>query len=74
MSISEYNGSGLVAIKGKNCIGIAADTRLGLKFQTIDTQFKKVFVMQNNIILGLGGLATDIQTFYKIMKFKLKMY
>ena len=32
MSLRDYNGAGIVAIKGKNCIGIGSDTRLGLKF------------------------------------------
>ncbi len=30
--------------------------------------------MQDNILMGLGGLGTDIQTFSKIMRYKLKMY
>lgn len=70
----EMNGSGLVAMKGKNCVGIATDTRLGNQFQTVSTSFQKVFKMQNNILLGLSGLATDIQTFHRKMQFKLNMY
>jgi len=58
----EYNGSALVAMKGKNSVGIACDTRLGVGFSTISTNFQKVFKMQDNILLGLAGLATDIIT------------
>ena len=56
------NGSALVAMKGKGCVGIACDTRLGVGFQTIATNFQKVFKMQDNILMGLCGLATDIIT------------
>jgi 20S proteasome subunit beta 3 len=68
------NGSELVAMIGKNCVGLATDTRLGNQLQTISTQTQKVFKMQDNIMLGLAGLATDINTFHKIMRYKLKMY
>lgn len=32
-------------MKGKNCIAIASDTRLGNNYQTIDTQFPKIYKM-----------------------------
>ena len=31
MSIFEYNGGAMVAMKGKNCIAIACDRRLGVQ-------------------------------------------
>lgn len=39
------NGSELVAMIGKNCVGVATDTRLGNQLQTISTQTQKVFKM-----------------------------
>jgi len=57
-----YNGSGMVAMMGDGCVGIASDTRLGVGFQTISTSFQKVFKMQDNILLGLTGLASDVIT------------
>lgn len=57
-----HNGSAIVAIKGKHCVGIATDCRLGVGFQTVATNFQKVFRMQDNILMGLCGLATDINT------------
>ena len=36
--------------------------------------FPKVFQIQDNILLGLSGLATDIQTFLAKMKFKVNLY
>lgn len=59
---STYNGGAMVAMGGKNCVGLAADRRLGVQFQTISCGFQKVFKMQHNILLGLTGLATDVQT------------
>ena len=57
-----YNGSAIVAMKSKDCVGLACDTRLGVGFQTVGTDFQKVFKMQDNILMGLCGLATDIIT------------
>ena len=56
------NGSALVAMKGKNCVAIAADRRYGMEFQTISCDFEKTFKMGEKLFLGLSGLATDIQT------------
>ena len=47
---------------GKQCAAIGADTRLGVQYQTVATNFQKVFRIQDNILMGLSGLATDIQT------------
>lgn len=58
----KINGGALVAMKGKNCVGIAVDTRLGVQFQTIATNFQKVFKLQDNILLGMTGLASDCIT------------
>ena len=69
-----YNGSGVVAMIGKNCVAVGADTRLGVGFQTIATNSQKVFLMQDDIFLCLTGLASDIQTFHKKLRLKLNMY
>lgn len=58
----EINGSAIVAMLGKNCVSVACDRRLGFQMQTLGTNFQKVFQMQDNILLALSGLATDIQT------------
>ena len=52
----------MVGMIGNKCVTIGADTRLGVQFQTVATNFQKVFRIQDNILLGLSGLATDIQT------------
>jgi 20S proteasome alpha/beta subunit len=35
---------------------------------TLTNDFQRVFKMQDNIIMGLGGLGTDIQTFSAAME------
>ena len=68
MSILEYNGAAMIAMAGKDCVGIAADRRLGLQQQTVATDFIKVFPMSSNIFVGLAGLATDVQTLNNLLK------
>ena len=43
-SIMEYNGSGVVAMIGKDCVAIASDMRYGIRQQTIATDMHKVCV------------------------------
>lgn len=74
MSILEYNGAAMIAMAGKNCVGIAADRRLGIQQQTVATDFMKVFPMSSNIFVGLAGLATDVQTMYHLLKFRMQLY
>ena len=62
MSIDEYNGGTMVGMVGNGCVGIATDRRLGKQMLTISNHFQKVFRMQDNIIMGLAGLATDVLT------------
>ena len=74
MSIHEYNGGTLVGMVGKDCVGIACDRRFGKELLTITNDFQRVFKMQDDIIMGLGGLGTDIQTFSALMEQKVNLY
>ena len=74
MSILEYNGAAIIAMAGKNCIGIASDTRLGAQAQTVSCNFQKVFKMNDRIFVGLAGLASDVQTMENILKFRQNLY
>ena len=64
----------MVAMKGKNCVAIAADTRLSTQLMTISQNFQKVFKVNDRCLFGLAGLATDVQTFSKTLKLKTNMY
>lgn len=74
MSILEYNGAAMIAMTGKDCVGIASDLRLGQQFNTIAFDFPKVFKMNDKLFVGLGGLATDVQTLHKQLKFRQDLY
>lgn len=47
---------------GKECVVIAADSRLGIQAQTVSTTFQKIYQMNDKLFVGLPGLATDVQT------------
>ena len=74
MSIMEYNGSAIVAMMGKDCVAIAADRRFGVQALTLGVDFKKIFQINNNIMIGLPGLASDVQTLYEQFRYKVNMY
>ncbi|KAJ3059526.1 Proteasome subunit beta type-3, partial [Quaeritorhiza haematococci] len=58
----EYNGGALIAMKGKDCVAIAADRRFGIQLQTVSCDFQKIFEINDKVFVGLAGLATDVQT------------
>jgi 20S proteasome subunit beta 3 len=74
MSILEYNGAAMIAMVGKDCVGIAADRRLGIGLQGVSSQFQKVFEVQPACFVGLAGLATDVQTVVQLLNFRLQNY
>jgi len=74
MSILEYNGAAIIAMTGKDCVGIASDTRLGAQAQTVTCDFTKVFPMSETLYVGLAGLATDVQTLHNLLTFRKDLY
>lgn len=58
----DYNGSAMIAMKGKNCVAIATDTRLSTQLMTVSQSMQKVFKVNDNCLFGLAGLATDVKT------------
>jgi len=74
MSILEYNGGAVVAMVGKNCVGIASDMRFGIQAQTIGHFQPKIYKINDRTFIGLAGLATDNQTIYEKLKFRTNLY
>ncbi|XP_063964238.1 proteasome subunit beta type-3-like [Lytechinus pictus] len=74
MSIMSYNGSAVVAMIGKDCVGIASDRRFGVQAQTVSMNAQKIFEMGPRLYLGISGLATDITTVSNRLKFRLNLY
>lgn len=64
----------MVAMKGKECVAIAADKRFGVQFQTVGLEFPKLFEMGPHLFLGLPGLATDTQTVFERLRFRKNLY
>lgn len=61
-------------MRGKNCVAIATDLRFGVQYQTIDTDFEKVFQVNPHMYLGLVGLQTDILTVFDKLQFRKNLY
>lgn len=74
MSIMEYNGSGIIAMTGKNCVAIASDMRFGVQQQTLADNLHKIFPMHSKCYVGMTGLVTDMQTLESKFNFRLKLY
>jgi len=74
MSILEYNGGAVVAMVGKNCVGIASDMRFGVQAQTIGHFQPKIYKINDSTYVGLAGLASDNQTVYEKLKFRANLY
>ena len=45
MSILEYNGGAVIAMAGKDCVGICSDLRLGAQALTVSMDFQKVAIL-----------------------------
>jgi len=69
-----YNGAGMVAMTGKNCVAIASDLRFGSQGLTLGSDMKKIFKMTDSLYIGLAGLATDMLTVAHKLEMHLKMF
>eukprot|EP00271_Cylindrocystis_brebissonii_P022427 TRINITY_DN8631_c0_g1_i1.p1 TRINITY_DN8631_c0_g1~~TRINITY_DN8631_c0_g1_i1.p1 ORF type:complete len:205 (+),score=53.38 TRINITY_DN8631_c0_g1_i1:221-835(+) len=74
MSILSYNGSAVLAMRGKKCVAIASDRRFGVQSQTLATDFQRLFRIHDQLFVGIGGLGTDVQTVAQRLAFRHKLY
>lgn len=74
MSILQYNGGAVIAMGGKNCVGICSDSRLGIQAQTVAMDFQKVFPVGDKLFVGLTGLASDVISIDQLLKFRCNLY
>ena len=49
---------------GKECVAIGSDLRFGVQFQTLATDYQKIYRIHDHLYLGLAGLGTDAQTLW----------
>ncbi|CAG9332571.1 PSMB3 [Blepharisma stoltei] len=73
-NIFNFHGGSILAIKGKNCVAIAMDRRLGAQYKTVSTTFQRVFKMTDKCLAGFIGLGGDVQTIGADLKYKLNLY
>lgn len=71
---SSINGGSAVAMVGKDCVAIACDLRLGSQSLGLANDFEKIFPVNDKVMLGLTGLATDVTTLSESFRFKNNMY
>lgn len=64
----------MVAAKGKNCVVIASDLRLGQQAMTVACNFDKVFRVTEKTYVGLPGLASDVATLKERFRYRVNMY
>mmetsp|Transcript_10330 Transcript_10330/g.7715 ORF Transcript_10330/g.7715 Transcript_10330/m.7715 type:complete len:205 (+) Transcript_10330:61-675(+) len=74
MSILQYNGGAVIAMAGKDCVGICSDLRLGAQAQTVAMNFEKVFPVSEKLYIGLTGLASDVISLHQLLTFRSNMY
>jgi 20S proteasome subunit beta 3 len=72
--IMQYNGAAVIAMTGKDCVAIASDKRYGIRNQTVGCEMQKLFKMNDRTIVGLTGLASDMQTLEQKFRFRSNMY
>eukprot|EP00301_Raphidiophrys_heterophryoidea_P015080 c235_g1_i1.p1 GENE.c235_g1_i1~~c235_g1_i1.p1 ORF type:complete len:206 (-),score=52.28 c235_g1_i1:121-738(-) len=74
MSIMEYNGAGIIAMKGKNCVGIASDRRFGVQHTTLACNQQKIFKVNEKLMIGYSGLVSDMLSLQERFQFRLNLY
>ncbi|GKT23880.1 putative multi-domain containing protein [Aduncisulcus paluster] len=68
------NGGTVLSMKGKNCVVILCDTRLGSQYETVSTSFPKIFKMNPRVFFGLAGLASDVITLHHKLRFHVNLF
>lgn len=71
--MSKYNGSALVAMTGKNCVAIGCDRRFGVNLLTVSTDFNRIFRVNDRILFGMSGIATDVLTFRGLIRCQVNL-
>jgi len=73
-TVFQYNGSAVLAIIGKECVAIGYDMRFGIQFQTIATDYNKIYQINEKVYVAFSGLGTDAQTLVNKFRFRHNIY
>ncbi|CAH6720426.1 proteasome subunit beta type-3 [[Candida] jaroonii] len=71
---SSINGGSALAMVGKDCVAIACDLRLGSQSLGLANNFEKIFKINDKVMMGLTGLASDVTTLHELFRFKNNLY
>lgn len=74
VNIFEYNGSTVIAMKGKNCVAIASDKRFATARTTQDINMQRIFKINSKVYVGFSGLVTDVDTMHETLIFHHQLY
>lgn len=69
-----YNGGGVLAMAGKDCLAVVSDKRLGARLTTISMEHSKIYEINPHLYICLPGLATDSLTVFQRLRFRVNMY
>ena len=73
-NIFQYHGGSVIGMKGKNCVAIAMDRRLGSQYKTVSLNYQRVFKMTDKCLTGIVGLGGDIQTLAANLRYRMNIY
>ncbi|EZG78638.1 proteasome subunit beta type [Gregarina niphandrodes] len=75
MGIDDYNGGAALAMLGDGCICVASDKRIGSNsLKTVEMNYEKCFEITPHTYLACCGLATDVETLYKTIRFHKNLF
>eukprot|EP01013_Petalomonas_cantuscygni_P037583 TRINITY_DN68429_c0_g1_i1.p1 TRINITY_DN68429_c0_g1~~TRINITY_DN68429_c0_g1_i1.p1 ORF type:complete len:201 (-),score=26.06 TRINITY_DN68429_c0_g1_i1:304-906(-) len=69
----QWSGS-ILAMSGKDCVAIVSDRALLSGFSTLSNNFDYVRPFSDSLLVGLSGIATDIQTVFDHLRFHHSLY
>ncbi|KAH0570251.1 Proteasome subunit beta type [Spironucleus salmonicida] len=71
---STYNGGAILAMKGKNCVVVATDKRLGASYQTITMNYPKISQPNKSCLLAIAGFASDAQMLHRDLASRCELF
>lgn len=68
------NNGSVLAIKGKDYIMLAADTRLSVGYSILTRDAPKIFKLTDKVYLASSGMYADMVNLYKNLKIRIELY
>ncbi|KAI5181893.1 20S proteasome subunit beta 3 [Nematocida sp. AWRm80] len=73
-NIDTYYGGSVLAMKGKGCILLGSDKRMGNNAVTIHNNISRMYVMTPRIVVSMCGFLPDGQIIAKILRKHINMF